>query len=48
MIKGGFNPYSKSISKKFFKTFTYKSKKKYKSRKGRGKKNKTKRKTSKK
>ena len=28
MIKGGFNPYSKSFSKKFFKTFTYKSKKK--------------------
>jgi len=33
MIKGGFNPYSKSISKRLFKTFTYKSKKRSKSRK---------------
>ena len=48
MIKGGFNPYSKSFSKKLFKTFTYKSKKRSKSRKGKGKKNKTRRKISKK
>lgn len=43
MIKGGFNPYSKSFSKKLFKTLRYKSKKRSKSRKGKGKKNKTKR-----
>jgi len=48
MIKGGHNPYSKSLSKRLFKTIiykskTYKSKKRNKSRKAKGKKNKTKR-----